>query len=673
MTTPVFTVEADFDNSGSFETALNDYLPPETMVTVSRGSDRSGRARVSEISLALQNRDGTFTFDNSASALNGLVKPLPPIRVRVDIGASPYTLWSGYIDAIDNEWTLGREGYRARAHLHASDLMKFIARFPRVDVSVADRLSGAAAIAVLAAMGLSGGDYSVDTGIQTLEKHFARTAQGINALLDVVQSEMGGAVWVRADGVVRVEDRHNRLGVSSPDQTWGDGTNIKPRRARKWMDDTDLNGTVSAQVNVRVTGDTTTKLWRAAYDWQNRPTPNPLFLASGGTYGPVRFEVSPFLALVAQEAGYDYAANTSDTGSGTDVTSDWVITVTPATGGTSAGAIDITYKNNGVDSYLLFHQVRGQPADFVGSRPIVSYSKPLSGAKIDAGPSPIAIPFGDDEGQRALDFCCQLARTYRDPYPRLQLEFLWGNDDTRNGMAAIDLGDLIRYTDTAIAANQGGTKTDEWWYVEAVEHRVPVSRRGGSAVTVVTLIPSYLFRNLDRLVFDTFARDDTASTLGTSTSGDAWSGDSNVHIASGKVLANNTSVQIPTVSLGGSGGDMAAEADVAAMAANAEGGVVYRHVDASNYWFAYFSYPDSKVYLKKVVAGVTTTVASVNWTPTAAGRMQAKAQDTRHRVWADGKLVIDTTDSALNTAIRWGLYLKGSTTMTIASPYGQGM
>ncbi|MBA4181990.1 MAG: hypothetical protein C0506_15470 [Anaerolinea sp.] len=109
--------------------------------------------------------------------------------------------------------------------------------------------------------------------------------------------------------------------------------------------------------------------------------------------------------------------------------------------------------------------------------------------------------------------------------------------------------------------------------------------------------------------------------------------------------------------------DMVVEVQLSNLAADADAecGVNYRHTDANNYWRAYVDKGSSEVILEKVVAGVVTEVASPAWTPADAAEMRVIAQEDRHRVWVDRKVVIDTADDEQANAANAGLMSRNTT------------
>lgn len=102
-------------------------------------------------------------------------------------------------------------------------------------------------------------------------------------------------------------------------------------------------------------------------------------------------------------------------------------------------------------------------------------------------------------------------------------------------------------------------------------------------------------------------------------------------------------------------------------------GVVYRYVDANNYWRAFADAANGQIVLEKVVGGVATEVAWVEVSLGSAGEIRAIAQGDRHRVWWDYHLVIDVEDSDLNTATLAGLYSAKTQSVSFRDWYAQGL
>ena len=121
---------------------------------------------------------------------------------------------------------------------------------------------------------------------------------------------------------------------------------------------------------------------------------------------------------------------------------------------------------------------------------------------------------------------------------------------------------------------------------------------------------------------------------------------------------------------------MVVEVSLASISGDADAlvGVCYRKLDTSNYLAAYVDKATSKVRLDKVVAGVVTNLVNIAWTPADTAEVRVIVQGTRHRVWVDGRLYIDTTDSTHSTRTKAGLYAKNASgTVTFDDYYSAGL
>lgn len=597
----VATLEADFDRDGTYEFDLTPYTPPETSYRISRGASPDGRMRKSQIAVTLRNADGTFTEGNSASALWGRQWEQTPIRITLTHPGGTDTLWTGYIEEHENQWSMGSEGARARTSVKAVDLAAYIDNYRALNVTVANRRTDEALAAIFAAMGLTDADYELATGRQSLEYHFARQQPAMGAIIDVLNSEMGGHGFIGADGQFHFHARDTRLGVSGA-HDWGDGTNVRPRR--KWLRGApeDLLSIVGVQPTIRSLGQADTEIFAFSRGMRTRPTADSIYIGPGETFGPFQFDyAAPIVALTAPVARVDYLANTAANGSGTDMTSSLVPDVTDEGAGFS-GTLRNSHASTGL--YVTLFRLRGQPVPFVGDRPVFEFGKSIANAKTDRSLT-LQVPFASDAGNTARDYALQLLRTYRVPYQRLVLEFQWNHNDVAEEMCWAEIGGLVRFADTAVHVSQSA-ELDDWYRIEAIEHDF---RPGALPVSVVSLLPSHLNRDLDHIAYDLFTRDNAVGSLGLSTSGHDWSGDTGMDIASNKARPNTTAFQLPIV--GDISADVAVAVDLANLAedVNAIAGVQYRRQNGNNYWRCWVTPATNTVHLQKVVAGVTTTVA----------------------------------------------------------------
>ena len=265
-----------------------------------------------------------------------------------------------------------------------------------------------------------------------------------------------------------------------------------------------------------------------------------LTLTTGEIYEFRAHYAAPITTLAAVTSTTDYLDNASQDGSGSDKTSALTVTVTDE----GASAL-ITMENTDAGTiYLTFFRLRGTPAEPLATRPKFLVEKSIPDSKADAGVH-LAVPFTDDSGRKARDYAVQILRTYRYPIPRLKLEFdLERNDNAAASLLSAELGDLVAYKDTALAAD--GSYSNDHYYIEGLDYRIAVGR---VTRAIVTLVPSYSYRNLDKIAYDFFTRTDASGALGTTLSGTAWADDSGFAIDTNKAKPNVATVQTPNIEL----------------------------------------------------------------------------------------------------------------------------
>ena len=88
----------------------------------------------------------------------------------------------------------------------------------------------------------------------------------------------------------------------------------------------------------------------------------------------------------------------------------------------------------------------------------------------------------------------------------------------------------------------------------------------------------------------------------------------------------------------------------------ASSGLCYRYTDANNHWRAFVDAANNQIVLEKIVSSSVTEVDTASVTLIKNPEMRVIVQANRHRVWYNHVLLIDKTDSALNTATKCGLY-----------------
>ena len=533
-----FTLEADFDFDELYESDLTPYLNSiGGGFRVARQFDTQGRYQTSTVNLGLDNNSGAFSPEYTGSPFYGLLEPDVPIRLLAEAFGQTWALWTGYVQ----EWNpVSAAIGRRRCNLTGHDLMAIVRGANPLSITVDERTTGAALEAIATAMGLEAGDYVFDTGEQVLPIHYAAQQDGRDAANQAVMSEMGGRDYVNASGQWIFEGRRHRLGTASA-FTWGDGTGVRPAMVNARYSTEERISKVSVQASIYTLGQAGDEIFFFSRGMRNYP-PDSIEIAANSQYGPVDVPWDDLaIAVTTPQAAVDYLGNSAIDGSGTDRTSQLEVTVVN-NGANATLTVRNTHATNNV--FVTRLRVRGQTATFAGQQPVFTAEKGVVGMKAMRGVT-LAVPFADDSNT-ARDYSVSTLRTYRYTYPRVDVTFEWAGDAVVADMLAVEVGDLVWFEDTALGVRASGFK--DWFYVEGLVHERRVSE---SAVqwpqTTVTLVPSYLYRDLDAIAYDNFSRDNATGDLGQSTSDDTWADDSGFDISGGYAVPNATGLQVPNV------------------------------------------------------------------------------------------------------------------------------
>lgn len=484
----------------------------------------------------------------------------------------------------------------------------------------------------------------------------------------------GGGLFVGTEDEIAIYDT-----VLSPERVaahyaagkrlWGDGTNVKPFRGRYAQQKRELVTSVTVVPTIYSVSQDEEEIIRFSRNKDNRPA-DSLVIPAGGTYKARIPYDTAVTGVSAPIVGEDYLANTQQDGAGTDKTAQLDVFLTDL-----GGAGDLTLKNTdlGVPIAVTEFRVMGTSAAYIFDRPEFVAEKSIPG-QVARIPITVDLPFTDDSGLTAMDYAVAIMRANRYPLPQVTLTFkLERNDDTANALLALDLGDVIRFVDTAIGAS--GLYLDEWLCIEGIS--ITAERNRLTQVEILGY-PTYGYRDLDHIVYDNFSRG-SVSTLGTALKGGAWADTAQVGTtASDKARPTNSAEQTPNLALGAA--DCVVETsleNITASPATTLAGIVYRHADANNYWRAYVDKNAAALKLDKVVAGSVTNKASVAWTVTDTVELQVIAQGHRHRVRLTTPagartFLIDVDDADLKDNTEVGLYFKNTTVTDADEFYGQG-
>lgn len=484
--------EADFDRDGTYETDLSGYFNARAGgLSVGRGASRQGTPSVGQLSVQLDNPDGTFTPDYASSALYGQLEPHVPIRVRCVHAGIEYVIFTGYVSRFRPRF--GRPGEN-RCLVEAKDLMAHLSGYPSVNVTLAQRTTDEAVEAVALAAGLTAADLDLEAGAQTLEHHWARNGNALEALLAAVRSERGGELFIDAGGLIRMLARDTRTQVSARlSQEWGYGTSVVPERVDPELTDDDLISEAAVQAQILVEDDPDVLIFALE-------SPIPI---TAGVPITVEFDFpAPVEALdTTPTASEDYLQNSLSDGTGTDQTSDLAVTVTDLGAGFR---VELSSTSTGYVTRLNLYALPLNPAT---ARPVFKHSLAIPGQKMAQGVT-LDVPYAQDE-QTLRDYPVAVCRTYRYPYAFVRLEFAWDTDAVIAAMLGVELWDLVWFDDTGPGGAEFLTNIQDWFYVVGLKHSIVP---GEVQRTEVTLVPAHLYFDLDAVAYDDFDRADNADS-----------------------------------------------------------------------------------------------------------------------------------------------------------------
>lgn len=438
---------------------------------------------------------------------------------------------------------------------------------------------------------------------------------------------------------------------------WGDGSTIAPCIPPAYMRGADeMVGKISA----------TGRSFREEQEieiWREPRARDPFMPSSVSTLslgpGEVLLEdivlAGTLTSLVTPASGVDYLANTANDGSGSDRTSNLAVTITQVGGAVLRRRLQNTHASDTI--YVTRFVLRGVPLTMLTDVSMTVVEEDAAPGQPAKAEITMQIPWLGDAGSTLRDFAVQTFEAYSWPYPRLRLRFAWENDDTVRDMLYLDTGHLVRYWDRA--SGQWGTNVGDTWYIGEVSHDV---EPGGQSFTAVTLIPSWLYRNLDAITWDDFDRADAVATLGISRSDDDWSGDSGWSVSAGSAIGAAPAEARPWIDLGQPNHDTAGALRITSIGEDAIVGVQFRRVDADNYLRLVLDFDEEMLFLDQVIAGVVTEIANAEWIEEIGAQIRWLAQGDRIRVWLSSpdlrrrRLVIDETVTALNWGTGAGLY-----------------
>lgn len=174
------------------------------------------RIEAGEAEVVLNNLDRRFDPTNTAGPYYPNVLPMRKIRISAVYSATTYRLFTGFIEGWPPDWPLDGT---ATVTLRCVDGFKIL-NLNKLSVTLPQEYSGWATATLLSAAGWPAADTSAANG-QTLV--LGATLSGTAALQrlqDIVDAE-NGLAFIRGDGVLVFQNRHNRLTAAASTSSQG--------------------------------------------------------------------------------------------------------------------------------------------------------------------------------------------------------------------------------------------------------------------------------------------------------------------------------------------------------------------------------------------------------------------------------------------------------------------
>ena len=464
-----YSLEVDWDNDNSYGHANADVWPRLMRGTFEcfRGrefaSQRTGRSRAGDMGFQLDNRDGLFDPDNTASALFGLLSGGRRIRWRMNDGTGTLvTQWTGWlrtIDQIDRHTGFDRAQFEAYGVISRLNPPRAGLRQQTVEIDQQTNINTRSAARLLFDPDgtrmtgdhvFDGIDYrqSYINGNRSIARWWADRPRLVE-LRDLEQTE-GGFVWEPKDGFIAMDSAdHRQSGAQQVVQaTFTDSAvpgaghipvvlnGMKPDHPYE-----DLANIITSQVRTYGIG-TEEVLW-SVDDLPIEGNSDSEIVIVYPDEGTARNKVA-VSSWTALAAGTDYTAQSG-------------VTLTMTTEGNQA---TIRIQNTNSSDTTMDIEVRGVP--IVRNPPIDIITKDQD--SIDAIGQPYPYPYDVPwlSSPATVKVIHEiLLRIHADPAERLTLTWEAGSD--RELAAELDLSDRVE-------AMRRGILTD--YFIESIRHRV---------------------------------------------------------------------------------------------------------------------------------------------------------------------------------------------------------
>ena len=471
MATATYEVLCDWENNG-FSGGIDDITSIVKSAEWAFGKDNAsqfvGKSVAGNLTVVAKNDDGRFNSFNAASPLSANLLPGKPMKVVMTVSGTSGVMWQGFLDSI--EPTSDRGGNHEAMLRGLGSLARI--RDQQVSVSIQSNVRTSSAMTeILDQVGWPSGDRQIKRGSYVMPLWFTGGKRNaLNTCRDVENTEPG-LLREHKNSDLGFEGRHHRVEASASrniQATFDEGQGASNLRFQA-ISQIDPNKHIYNIVKIRVkkyTAGSQRTLWTHPESGADSPTipasgtrifwaefPNPDIptseIAAGSWVTPV--------------ANTDYSGNSSQDGSGTDLTTSISVGVSKFD-----TAMKITLSSVTASTiFLPLLQARGTPVVVANPVPITAENAASQSAFGEREyPVPPEFIGTSKDAQLHAD---EVLRQTKDPIPRLMIGYE-ATKDTDHLVEARDRDISHRITIDATGNSDIGTKGD--YFVESQIHRV---------------------------------------------------------------------------------------------------------------------------------------------------------------------------------------------------------
>lgn len=427
--TPDVIASLDIDGDGYAGNGLSGRL---MSLTINRGIDPElGRIVVGTGQYTLRNDDGRWSPRNSSSIYYPNIMPWRKVNTkRKDSGGTLHDQFTGYL----REPSLNPDPNVQTATFDCIDLIE---RLRRVKISTPLYTAYRSDQLIAAILTLAGytGSTSLETGSKTFPYASWRKASALDAIQQVIDSEMG-IFFIGAAGLPTFHNRYHRALTTTADATLN-GT-MAGLTYRETADDIYNEAIVTCYPrNIGSQGE----LWR----WQEVRlfAPGEVVVIEAEFTDSATGSPCEGSSVVTPVLTTDYTANALSNGTGTDKSSQLSVVFTAY--GQHA---DLTLTNTGSDSlYVTLLKVRGIPITVPNPVSV----RQVNQTSIDLYDITSTISLDqplETSTDAARDAATYLAQLYGDTLDRIVLALKPADNSRIDAMATLDLNDRLAVTET---------------------------------------------------------------------------------------------------------------------------------------------------------------------------------------------------------------------------------